>query len=109
ALILSKEGRLCVRFFRRADGKLMTRDCPFGIRAVGRRLAWVLGIAAAIFLTIGAALLAAKPQNEGDGNRQSALEWIRNFFAPSPPPVIMEKICVPPGPPANQPAPQPPE
>ena len=31
ALIVEKEGHLCVRFYRRADGTLLTRDCPVGL------------------------------------------------------------------------------
>ena len=38
-LVREQEGRLCVRFFRRADGKLITRDCPVGLRAVRRKAA----------------------------------------------------------------------
>jgi hypothetical protein len=30
ALIMNAEGRLCVRFYRRADGTIMTKDCPVG-------------------------------------------------------------------------------
>lgn len=37
SLILEKEGKLCVRFFRRADGTILTRDCPVGIQALHRR------------------------------------------------------------------------
>ena len=33
-LITNSEGRLCVRFFRRADGSVLTQDCPVGWRAV---------------------------------------------------------------------------
>ncbi len=36
-LILSSEGRLCVRFFRRADGTILTKNCPVGWAAVKRR------------------------------------------------------------------------
>jgi hypothetical protein len=32
------EGRLCVRFYRRRDGTLLTEDCPVGWRAARRRL-----------------------------------------------------------------------
>ncbi|MBV9211584.1 MAG: hypothetical protein JOZ52_13180 [Acidobacteria bacterium] len=32
------EGRLCVRFYRRADGTILTQDCPVGLRAMRRRL-----------------------------------------------------------------------
>jgi hypothetical protein len=38
-MVRTTEGRLCGRFFRRADGTVLTRDCPVGLRrAVG--LAW---------------------------------------------------------------------
>ena len=37
ALVSSTEGRLCVRFYRRADGSVLTRDCPVGLRALKRR------------------------------------------------------------------------
>jgi hypothetical protein len=37
-LILNSEGRLCVRFYKRADGTLLTKDCPVGWRAVKRRI-----------------------------------------------------------------------
>src|SRR4051794_36429234 len=32
-LIRSKEGSLCVRLFRRPDGRVLTADCPEGLRA----------------------------------------------------------------------------
>ena len=40
-LIGRTEGRLCVRYFRRADGSIMTRDCPVGLRAFRRRMSYV--------------------------------------------------------------------
>src|SRR5438045_496103 len=39
--LVAKDGRTCVRFFRRADGTVITDDCPVGLRAVRRRLAMV--------------------------------------------------------------------
>lgn len=33
-LLIESEGRLCVRFFRRADGTLLTEDCPVGWNAM---------------------------------------------------------------------------
>src|ERR1700730_18164839 len=38
SLIARSEGRLCVRFYRRADGSIITKDCPVGLRAIRRRL-----------------------------------------------------------------------
>jgi hypothetical protein len=37
ALLLRTEGRVCARLYRRADGTVITRDCPTAIRAIGRR------------------------------------------------------------------------
>jgi hypothetical protein len=50
ALVRGKEGRLCVRFFRRADGTMITRDCPAGIRALRRKAARLAAAVAALFL-----------------------------------------------------------
>ncbi|MBY0451311.1 MAG: hypothetical protein K2X01_11875 [Cyanobacteria bacterium] len=30
-LIQEKEGKLCVRYYRRADGTILTKDCPLGL------------------------------------------------------------------------------
>lgn len=63
-LIRATEGRMCVRFFRRADGTILTEDCPVGIQKALRRakrmtlgaLATTLGACAALigFLSAGA-------------------------------------------------------
>src|SRR5262245_30988553 len=44
-LITDREGRLCIRMFRRADGTVITRDCPVGLRAVRKRVATFAGAA----------------------------------------------------------------
>jgi hypothetical protein len=49
-LVRSREGRLCVRFYRRHDGTVLTRDCPVGIRALKQRL--VRGVAALAGLVV---------------------------------------------------------
>src|ERR1700759_5067183 len=43
ALITNTEGRLCVRFYRRSDGTILTRNCPVGLRALKRRVSRVAG------------------------------------------------------------------
>lgn len=49
ALIIEKEGKLCVSFYRRYDGTVLTRDCPRGLKAIRDRwLRSVAGIAALI-------------------------------------------------------------
>ena len=44
-LVANAEGRLCVRFYRRADGTILTRNCPAGLRALKRRVSRVAGAA----------------------------------------------------------------
>jgi hypothetical protein len=41
-------GRVCVRFYRRADGTILTQDCPSGLDRFQQRLAAKLWINAAI-------------------------------------------------------------
>ncbi len=61
ALVTSTEGRLCVRFYRRPDGTILTRNCPVGLNALKRRAAHaatatltaVLGFFAALGLNFG--------------------------------------------------------
>ena len=38
SFIAGNEGRLCVRFYRRADGSILTNNCPVGLRAIRRRM-----------------------------------------------------------------------
>jgi len=51
SLIAANEGRLCVRFFRRSDGSIITQDCPVGLRAVRARVSYWMKAMAATVLT----------------------------------------------------------
>lgn len=37
-LLVDSDGRVCVRFYRRADGSILTKDCPVGWAAIKRRM-----------------------------------------------------------------------
>lgn len=52
ALVAKSEGRLCMRLYRRADGTVLTRDCPVGLRALRRRVARRAGAVFAALLGI---------------------------------------------------------
>src|ERR1051325_11104658 len=56
SLIARNEGRLCVRFYRRNDGSILTRDCPVGLRAVRQRTTRVVKAVAAYALVFLASL-----------------------------------------------------
>jgi hypothetical protein len=86
-LIQGREGRLCVRFFRRADGTMITQDCPVGLR--GARWAmhrgWVLltaSLATVLGVFVGVAAVAPV-EPRGPSLRRSILD----MFGPSPGPV----------------------
>jgi hypothetical protein len=51
ALLAAKEGNVCVRLYKRADGTVLTSDCPVGARRRRRRRA--------AFGAVGAGLMAA--------------------------------------------------
>ena len=51
ALINKTEGRLCVRFYRRADGSILTQNCPVGLKAIKRRCAWVAQVVLGMILS----------------------------------------------------------
>ena len=46
-LITERDERICLRLYRRADGTLITRDCPVGLRALHKRATRRLGAALA--------------------------------------------------------------
>src|SRR5258706_15038909 len=50
SLVLKREGRLCIRMYRRADGTVLTKDCPVGLRAIQKRAARFAGATLATIL-----------------------------------------------------------
>ena len=55
-LIAGTEGRLCVRFYRRSDGSIITKDCPVGLRAIRRRMSYVAKAISSMVLGLFAGL-----------------------------------------------------
>ncbi|HEY4244449.1 MAG TPA: hypothetical protein VGM88_31765 [Kofleriaceae bacterium] len=70
ALIREKNGGLCVRYYRRPDGTILTGDCTVGIRRQ-RRLLVVVAAGAATLLGVGtAAYELTKPASVHQGSRE---------------------------------------
>jgi hypothetical protein len=104
ALVVNAQGRLCGAFFRRADGTVLTRDCPVGLRAARARAARLVGrLAAAVGLMLtGGVLAGAKVRGEGTvrlGNLEP-FATIRSWLVPAGPRqqqlMILGDICPPP-------------
>ncbi|MBI3550119.1 MAG: hypothetical protein HY078_13865 [Elusimicrobia bacterium] len=66
SFVALSEGRMCVAFYRRADGKILTQDCPVGMAGFRRRLsklgAFAIGLV--VVVIVGAIeLLRGKASN----------------------------------------------
>lgn len=65
ALIIEKEGKLCVRYFRRADGTILLKDCSIGVSRRRKRRIIAAGAAA---LLAGGAAVALRIVGKGDSS-----------------------------------------
>jgi TonB family protein len=50
-LIQQTEGRLCVRYYQRADGTILTQNCPVGLQALKQRVSRIATAIASAFLS----------------------------------------------------------
>lgn len=85
ALLRQREGKLCVRYFRRVDGTILTADCPVGVRR--KRVQLVAAAGAMTALAAGAAAMFSR------------------MGAPMPPPASLRQGAVAPSPIAHAPPP----
>lgn len=113
AFVASRLGveRTCIRFFRRADGTVLTRDCPVGVRAAWKKVMW---IAAALFAGGFAAAAMFVPRGADGVPQVTPLKQIDAFVRkqlgqpPAPAPVLLQGDVLAPTPaPATVPAPTP--
>ena len=79
--VSAAEGRTCIRYFRRDDGMILTRDCPVGLRAVRQRLVRAVAALAGLLLAlVSGTLFAGRLKNvhiKGIGQPTTAYaEWI---------------------------------
>lgn len=56
AFVSSREGRVCARFYRRADGSILTKNCPVGLKAIRQRLSGLAKAACTAVVTFLAGL-----------------------------------------------------
>lgn len=69
ALISNTQGRVCGRLHRRADGTILTSDCPVGLRAIRRRVARMAGACLATVLSL-LSVAAARERGAADPSDQ---------------------------------------
>jgi len=56
ALLASTEDRLCIRYYRRADGTILTQNCPVGLRAIKRKVTRAISAMLSAVMSFGAGL-----------------------------------------------------
>jgi hypothetical protein len=112
-LVTSAEGRLCVRFYRRPDGTILTRNCPVGLSALKRRAAHaatatltaVLGFFTGLGLNFGldralspsimeASAVPAPPMPEGQKGAPAAVKEVEVTLGEMVPRVKMGRVVV---------------
>jgi hypothetical protein len=79
SLIREKEGRLCLRLARRTDGTVLTKDCPVGVRAMRRRLAYALSFALAMFVSLRAYALRPVAEELSPDDARKTVQEARAF------------------------------
>lgn len=90
SLLKKHEGRLCIGYYQRADGTIITSNCPVGLRAARKASTWIAcKVAAAVVILFQAVA------GFGSGSRSTCgsirLQEIQPFkavsalFAPTPP------------------------
>ena len=90
-LISNNEGNLCIRYFRRADGSVLTQDCPVGLRAIKKRLSNIRRSIASAVLSFLAGLgiyealstVTTKPRTHTMGTIAS-----KDFVPPKEPAIV---------------------
>lgn len=91
-LLRLSEGRLCVRYYQRADGTILTQDCPVGWGRVKQRTSLVVATVFSLIASLfGAAFLVST------FGRRTVVGSI-DFARPTPTPryeAIMGNIAIP--------------
>src|SRR5262249_52164023 len=72
SLLLETNGGICGRLHRRADGTIITRDCPVGLQALRQR---VTRFAGAVFATVLSMCSVVFAQSRAEGLKQGVQQF----------------------------------
>lgn len=101
SLIREKEGHLCGRLFRRADGTVITSDCPVGLRAIARRTRRVVAacLAAVVALLVLRSAMARGSNRPRNAAFAEVSQWVDDVLVwmglRTPPIDVVGVICIP--------------
>jgi hypothetical protein len=92
--LAKRTGRTCVRMFKRADGTVITRDCPIGIAAVRARFVRIVLAAVGLFLALSVTALAAFSKS-ATVRSFLAQGKLNRLYEQNNPRMVMGDICPP--------------
>jgi hypothetical protein len=96
-LLAKHEGSICVRLYRRADGTVMSSDCPVGVRRKRvKRTILAAGAAGALAAAATAAFATTGKAVQGDMVRMGAPALMGSVATPPPPAPTMGGTAPPP-------------
>lgn len=96
SLVMNAEGRLCVRFYRRADGSVLTADCPIGWAKIKQRTRLYATAVASLLMALFTGVLFASFFSKKNSVTVGEL-----IAVPTPTPVKTLMGAIPPMPPKN--------
>jgi hypothetical protein len=70
-IVAARTGRLCARFYQRADGTMLTENCPVGFRGGILKTSHIAAAALAAFVTITPAITSAAPPQSASSSIQT--------------------------------------
>ena len=104
-LIAHAEGRVCVRYYQRKDGSIITQNCPVGLRALKRRVTKIATAISSVLLSFlaGAGIDGLRNRFDLFGHRTTMGDMVMTgMMVPEKRlPLVMGVISV--EPPADQP------
>jgi hypothetical protein len=79
-LLRKSGGKICVRFYQRPDGTVMTKDCPVGLHAVRQRFARTASaLVGSVAFACGAANFFTRPRSE----QPALIRWVMDMLSPA--------------------------
>ena len=94
SLIREKEGRLCGRFYRRRDGRILTNDCEVGVKLKRNRLVQMCGAIAGFMIFLLGGCARRSPEVMGK-IAPATMGDVCVPAATNSPPALLGEIAVP--------------
>lgn len=79
-LLRGASGRVCGRVFQRADGTVLTRDCPVGEATLRRRLVMSVVAVAALFVAVAGLVVGGRSRSHVDHGPTPVADALRSRF-----------------------------